>query len=167
MTFTNEEKFYQQAAARCAGREYCRHDWQQKAIAAGFTAEQTERIVLQLTTEGFINDARYAKAFAHDKMHYDRWGRIKIRQALRMKGISSEIIENALENIDSHEYLNILTQIISSKERSMKAKTNYERRQKLARFAIGRGFEPHLVFDAIGDHEEEDGFNATASEDCW
>ena len=109
------EKAYAQAAARCAGREYCRADWQQKWMRAGLSPEAVETLLRQLEREGYIDENRYARAFAHDKCLYDRWGRIKIRAALQQKGISATDIAEALERVDEVAYEEGLRALLAAK----------------------------------------------------
>ena len=82
-TSLTPEKAYAQAAARCSVREYCRADWQQKWWRAGLSAEAVENVLMRLESEGFIDENRYARAFVHDKLNYDHWGRVKMRAALQ------------------------------------------------------------------------------------
>ena len=93
----------------------------------------------------------YARAFVHDKTLYDHWGRMKTRQALAVKNIGNEHIEQALATIDEEEYQQILRKLLLTKTPTIKAATDYERAQKLLRFAAGRGFEADLVFRVMGE----------------
>ena len=107
----------------------------------------------RLVNEKYIDEARYAEAFVSDKFRFDHWGRIKIGHALRQKGIADSLISEALEHIDEDEYRTLLTDFIESKRRTTKGDTPYAINQKIARAAITRGFEPHLVFDLIQVYE--------------
>lgn len=144
-----EEEAYNRVAARCVLREYCRADWYRKLQDAGLTVQQVERVLDRLEDERFIDEERYARSFVHDKLCYDRWGKIKITYSLRQKAISNERIEAALATIVEEEYIGILKDLLRQKDRSVKADSDYERKQKLARFAAGRGFEPGLVFKLL------------------
>lgn len=147
------DEAFARAAARCAGREYCRADWRDKFTRAGLTPAQAEDVLRRLGDEGYIDEERYARAYAHDKTTYDRWGKIKVRQALRLKGIAPEAIDSALDAIDDDGYRTGLREILARKAQSLKAESGYARRMKLARFAAGRGFEPELVFETIDNME--------------
>ena len=150
-----ENEAYLRVSARCVQREYCRADWNRKLQEAGLTAQQTEKVLDRLEDEKFIDEERYSRSFVHDKLLYDRWGRIKIAYALRQKAIPSALITAALETIEEEEYLQILKEVLRQKARSIKADSDYEHKQKLARFAASRGFEPGLVFKML-DLEEMD-----------
>lgn len=158
----DKEKIYAAAAARCAKKEYCRADMQRKFLEKGLSRAETEALLERLTAQQFIDESRYARAFVHDKTLYDRWGRIKTRQALRMKRISEADIEAAMEQIDDTAYGEALTALLLAKNRSLKAATPYERRQKLLRYAATRGYEADLAYRVLSDHEwgadTDDGF---------
>ena len=147
------EEAYNRVASRCVLREYCRSDWYRKLQEAGLTAQQSGEVLDRLEEEKFIDEERYARSFVHDKLHYDRWGRVKMTSALRQKAISYEDIFTAISSIDQEEYLNILKDVLQKKAKGMKANSDYELKQKLARFAAGKGFEPGLVFKVL-DLEE-------------
>ena len=149
-----EEEAYNRVASQCVMREYCRADWYRKLLTAGLTQQQVEKVLDRLEDEKFIDEERYCRSFVHDKLCYDRWGRIKISYSLRQKAIANEHIEAAMSTINEEEYLEILKEIIRQKSRSIKAENDYERRQKLARFAAGRGFEPGLIFKTLDLDDE-------------
>ena len=138
------ESLYRRAGAYCARRETCRGDLEKKFRAADIAPD-------------LIDQQRYARAFVHDKAAFARWGRIKIRNALRLKGISRENIAIALEEeIDEKTYRQTLRDLLAAKLRTLKfdpsdRRATYLAAQKLARFAASRGFEAEAVFSEI-DH---------------
>lgn len=71
------EAAYTQAAARCATAEYCLNDWRRKFQMKGLPPRDIERVLDRLVDEGFINEARFVRAYVHDKALYDRWGQLK------------------------------------------------------------------------------------------
>lgn len=143
------EQLYQKAAAKCAARECCRSDFHKKLVEAGMTAAEAESIIDRLEDEGFIDEARYARAFVHDRFEYAGWGRLKIRQALALKKINAANIDNALRQIDETLYRERLQAILKAKARSLPTAEPYETKMKLARFAASRGFEPGIIFDCL------------------
>lgn len=144
-----ESELLQRFARRCSMCEYAPFDIEQKAIQAGATRQMAERIVDTLIDHGFINEERFVRAFIHDKFELAHWGRLKITAALRTKRISSSLIATELETIAPDQYQATLTSILTAKNKQVKATTPYERSRKLAAFAASRGFEPHLIFDAL------------------
>lgn len=158
MTPPDTDKLYAYAAGLCARREYCRTEILRKLLERGLPRDEADVLLDRLEEKHFIDEARYATAFVHDKTLYDRWGRIKTRQALAMKHISQDSVDRAMEQIDEAEYRETLRELLLAKGRSVTAQTPYERRQKLVRYAAGRGFEPDIVFSMLsemGEDEEE------------
>jgi regulatory protein len=141
------------AMSYCAGREYCYSEIRLK-LSTWNVPDNDSEIILKILTEGkFIDEERYAIAFARDKFRYNKWGKIKIGSSLRMKRIPDDIISKALNSIDSAEYLYLLKTIIEKQRRTVKAKNQYELKGKILRHCLSKGFESPLVYDFL-DLEE-------------
>lgn len=149
---------YQRAAARCATTEYAPNYWMEKFNAGGLNRDEAELVVKRLKKEGFIDEARFARAFVHDKSAYNHWGPLKIKQALIAKGIDATLADEALSTLSAEGQNDTLKHLLCQKNRSLKANSAYERRMKLARFAAGRGFAPSEIFktlDKLGLQDED------------
>lgn len=129
------------AEAYCSLSEHCKSEVIGKLQQWGAPEETWEAILNHLEKERYVDESRYATFFVRDKYRFNQWGRVKIAQALRMKHIPSACIDEAMEEIDEQEYLNILTSLLKKKVRSIKASNDYERNGKLVRFAAGHGYE--------------------------
>lgn len=155
MKITDKTSALNWATARCAQRECCRYDLERKLRETPLSPADVEAVLDALEDEHFIDAGRYARAFAHDKLEYDGWGRLKISQALRQKKFSAREVETALaEVIEEAHYLEILQRVLASKIRTLSFDADDRREalkatQKLVRFAASRGFEPHLIFDTL------------------
>ena len=152
---TADEVLYK-LAAKCSVSEQCLSDIETKLAKYDLTEEEKTRILRHLVEEKYIDDGRYAEAYVRDKYRFNKWGRIKIAQGLRMKGIDRETIDTAMETIDEAEYLDILRGLIQSKRRSTKGKNDYEVNGKLIRFATGRGFEFSAIRQCIKNVDNND-----------
>lgn len=150
---------FNKAAAYCAGAEHCISEVQDKLRTWGIgDAALREAIVTRLCDERYIDEERYARCFVRDKFRFNRWGRIKITQALRTKHIAAAVCQTALDEIDETDYLQTLRELLTAKARSIKARNDYERNGKLIRFAIGRGYETETIrrcmpHDTTENHE--------------
>ena len=129
------------AEAYCSLSEHCKSEVLGKLQQWGAPEEAWEAVLNHLEKERYVDESRYATFFVRDKYRFNQWGRIKIAQSLRMKHIPSACIDEAMEEIDEQEYLNILTSLLKKKVRSIKASNDYERNGKLVRFAAGHGYE--------------------------
>jgi regulatory protein len=145
-----QDELLQKAQKVCSGREYCISDIMSLLGRWGAKDEKTKSAVInKLILEKFIDEVRYCRAFARDHFTYSQWGRVKITQALKSKNIPAEAIAAGLEAIDEGEYLALLKKIIEDQQKRIKAKNRYEFKGKILRHALGKGFESHLVYDAI------------------
>ena len=149
----NPEEEYRKISYGCSLRETCRKDVRTKLERQGADTKTIESILNRLEKDGFIDENRYAQAFVHDKYLFDKWGRLKIRNSLRLKGISQGDISEALQQIDEEIYLDNLRHVISSKRRTTKAETPFALSQKLLRFAASRGYEPYLIYPILETEE--------------
>lgn len=141
--------FYLWATSRCAQKEHCRSEMGAKLKTKGASPDEVTSILNRLEAESYINEARYAAAFASDKFRFDHWGRTKIRYALRQKGIPDHTADEAMECIPGEAYQAALAAFIAAKRANTKAPTAYGVNQKIARAAIAKGYEPSLVFSAL------------------
>jgi len=139
--------------AICAGRECCRSDIRLKLDSWGLQEKDGEKIIGLLLKEKFIDEDRYALAFVKDKFRYNRWGKIKISAALRLKKIPGEVINTALESIDNEDYNRVIKNLLMSHRKSVKAKNQYDLKGKLMRYGLSKGFESHILYDLLNDPE--------------
>ena len=138
------------AAALCSQSERCPGDIFTKAQSWGLTEPEAARLVGYLTSEGFLDEARFARAFVNDKFRFEQWGRVKIRYALRAKGIDDGLIDEALdEKIDSDEYIATCSDLLIKKMRTLDLPLSPTDRARLLRFAAQRGFESYIISKAL------------------
>ena len=125
--------------ALCSRREYCVADVLKKA-ADGLEGDRAaaQEVVDILVKEKYVDDLRYASAFARDKSAIQGWGEVKIRYMLSAKGVSRDVIDKALEEIDQDKADSRLEKLLQNKLKSLKE--DPQCRLKLLRFALGRGY---------------------------
>ena len=157
-----EQEAYLQLAALCAQAEHCQQEMRDKMKRWGVSADAQERIVARLVEERYIDDERYARAFVKDKIRYNKWGRRKVQQGLWLKRIDADIQKRVLDDVDDSEYLAVLRPLLKQKVKSVKADSDYERNQKLVRFALGRGFTFDLIRQCL---DVDDDMNIEEDED--
>ncbi len=155
MKTLTEKEALQKAAALCAGAEYCLSDIRTKLTKWGMNETQASSILDRLLKEQFIDESRYARAYARDKLRYNKWGKLKIAQGLRLKQIASSLVKEAIDSIDEEEYRQIARQVLLAKRPSVKGKNDYERRMKLLRYAAGKGFEPSVLQPLLSADDDE------------
>lgn len=136
-------------AKYCAYQERCVKDVTEKLKTYDLPAKDREAILLYLLDNRFVNDERFTKAFVKGKVNQSGWGLNKIRFHLTQKGISKELIANALQEQDAEIYRQRLIDILKAKAKTIKAESDFERTRKLAAFAMQRGFEASLVWEVL------------------
>lgn len=129
----------------CSGAEHCCQEVCAMLERHNVEKEDVERILEHLIREGYIDESRYARALAHDKVRFARWGRAKIAQALWHKRIPSDVADAALATIDEDEYMTALKEVVKARSRAVKGATEFERKMKTMKAVCGRGYEPALV----------------------
>ena len=155
MKEVTEQGAYLQLAQLCARAEHCQHELLEKMRRWEMSDESQARVMERLVSERYVDDERYARAFVRDKIRYNKWGRRKVEQALWMKHIDDDIRERVLGEVGDEEYLAVLRPLLKQKRKSTKAATDYELNQKLAKFALGRGFTFDIIRQCIdGDIDE-------------
>ena len=132
-------------AAYCSAAEHCTSEVTEKLTAWGVAPEAQSRILNRLLQERYIDESRYARFYINDKFRFNKWGRNKIAQSLKLKKVPADVYMEHLYAIDEEEYLDILRSLLAAKRRSVKARNEYERNGKLIRFALGRGYELEAI----------------------
>lgn len=142
------EKVLDRMRNLCSRREYCRSDIMKKVLTAldGDRAA-AEKVLDVLVAEKYIDEQRYASAFARDKASLAGWGGTKIRYMLASKGIPRDIVEHALEDIDDSKARIKLEKLMDNKFRSLK--DDPQCRLKMLRFGLGRGYAYEEVAEVI------------------
>lgn len=135
-----EEKALSRLAALCAKAEYCTGDMDDKMRRWGLDEAARQRNIDYLVENHYIDNSRFCRAFINDKITYNRWGRRKIEQALWIKHIPESVSKPILDDVPEEQYLEVLKPLLKAKLPTINADSDYERRMKLMKFAVGRGF---------------------------
>ena len=147
MQFKKEQQdAYLKAATICSQAEKCTSEIREKLKQWGLSDEASVPVIEQLKAEKYLDDERFARAYVKDKYRFNHWGKQKIEYMLRAKHISQEILQMAFEELVEDDYSEGLLKLLSDKASSIKAKDKYDKRNKLMRFAMGRGFESGKVY---------------------
>ncbi len=128
------------ARAYCARQERCQQELRDKLYGWKAPAKDIEDIIAQLIGEGFLNEARFAEHYAVSKSRQKGWGRRKIEQALKAKGISGPCITAALRTIDGDEAEAQLRLAVAKRWERLKGEEPYVRKEKLVRYFTHKGF---------------------------
>ena len=110
---------------------------------------EAERILQTLQDQDFINEKRFVESFVKGRFNLKRWGRIRIRQELKMRGIANQLIQDGLELLAPEEYQDTLLHLAERKWKLTNEENLYKRKTKVVRFLVFRGFEPDLVWEVV------------------
>ena len=128
----------------CSKAEYCRADVYRKALKdLEGDAEAAAKVVEQLVADKYVDDARYASAFAREKAALQGWGPVKIRFQLRGKGIKDADIAAALAEVEPEKAEAKLQKLLEAKARTLKG--DPQGRLKLIKYALSRGYDYDVV----------------------
>ena len=130
-------------------RERCHKEVETKLHEMRMIPQAREVILLHLMEHDFLNEERFAKAFARGKFNIKKWGREKIKRELQFREISSYNIKAAIKEIDENDYLKTLEDLAAKKAVLIKESDPFKKRHKLSQYLISRGFESNLVFDTV------------------
>lgn len=133
----------------CAYQERSHREVKIKLFEYGLRTGEVDEILSSLITDGFLNEERYAKAFAGGKFRMMKWGRLKIQHELEMAGLTPKCIARGLSEIDQKDYTKTLTALVKKKSAQTTESDLFKKKNKIARFIIGKGFESELVWDCI------------------
>ena len=149
-----EQEALQKLSALCARAEHSSGEMLEKMRRWQLSEDARELVLDRLIDEKFVDDERFARLFVREKIRFDRWGRRKIEQALYQKGVASDISRLVLDEVDDEAYVAELKKLIAAKRRSVKAENDYELRQKLTKYALGRGFGYEVIRRCIDGADE-------------
>ena len=122
-----------------------------KLYTWGVWTDEANQIIAELISDNYLNEERFARAFARGKFRIKRWGWKKIERELKQKSVSKYSISLAREEIDPHDYTETLKEVLEKKRPLIKAKSEWERNQKLLRYAVGRGYEFEEVLKFLAE----------------
>ena len=141
----------------CARQERCQQEVRDKVYAWGGHKGAVEQIIAQLIGEGFLNEARFGEHYAVSKSRQKGWGRRKIEQALKAKGVSERCIASGLKAIDSDEEEEQLKRAVAKRWDRLKDEEPFMRRGKLVRYFIGKGFARERIESALDGMHDRSG----------
>ena len=133
----------------CAYQERCHKDVVTKLKEIRMIPEAIDQIVVHLIKENYLNEERFSKSFARGKFRIKKWGKNRITNELKQRGITKYNIKSALMEIDNATYLNTLDVLAEKRLEALKETNVQKRKRKLADYLLYRGWESHLVYGKV------------------
>ena len=136
-------------AKYCAYQERCLKDVKDKLKTYDIAQDEKDKILEYLLDNRFVDDERFARSFVRGKLNQSGWGVKKIRFHLIQKGIDKELIDEVLGQTDEEFYRQRLVDVLKTKAKTVKADSDFEKKRKLAAYAMQKGFEAALVWEVL------------------
>ena len=142
------------AESYCAYQERCQQEVRDKLYSWGLHEIQVENVIADLIASNFINEERFAKAYAGGKFRIKKWGRVKISIELKRRKISTYCIKKGLAEIEEEEYIKTLQKVAEVKIKATKERDSKKKKYKVMNYLLSRGFENDLVVEVVGTKEK-------------
>lgn len=140
------EKALQKIGQFCAYQERNHKEVKEKLYSYGLYKDQVEELISKLIQENFLNEERYAIAYAGGKFRAKDWGKNKIKYGLKQHQVSDYCIKKALKTIDEEEYVKTLQKLYAAKEKTLKSEKNiFIKKKKIQQYLMQKGYETSLI----------------------
>ena len=147
--YLTREQALQKLKYFCAYQERCHSEVIEKLYNLGVWKKDQDEIIATLIEQNYLNEERFAVAYAGGKFRIKQWGRVKIKYELKQKQVSDYSINKALKQIDEEEYMKVLNKLVKEKYASLKNEQYLVRKKKTMDYVIRRGFEAERVNESI------------------
>lgn len=130
----------------CAYQERSHNEVRSRLLQWEVYGDELEEILFELISDGFLNEGRFASMYVQSKFNQKNWGKLKIKNSLQLKGITSKCIETSLNEIDSTVYKEKLKQLFERKSREFDI-NDFNAKTKVIRYLQNKGYELNLIME--------------------
>lgn len=145
-----KEQALQKLRHYCAYQERSHSEVREKLYNLGVWKKDHDEIIATLIEENYLNEERFAIAFAGGKFRVKQWGRVKIRYELKQKQVSDYSIKKAFKEISEEDYFACLEKLAREKYAALKGEQYLVRKKKTIDYLLQKGYEPELVNMVVG-----------------
>ena len=139
----------------CNYQERCHSEVNSKLYTYKLSEPERNETIVYLIENDFLNESRFACAFARGKQRIKFWGRIRIVNELKFKGIGAINIKNALKEFTEAEYQATFHMLAERNWESIREKNANKKRKKFCDYMLRKGYESNLVYEKVKDLEVE------------
>ena len=136
----------------CAYQERAQQEIRDKLYEWGLHKNDVEEVISELIVTNFLNEERFANAYVSGKFNIKKWGKIKIKQGLKLKRVPDKTIIKALNAIDYDTYLAVILAAAEKKLATIHENDKFKKRFKLVSYLLGKGFENDLILSVLKDN---------------
>lgn len=156
-----EETAYAGMARICSQKECAPFDIIRKLQRMELSEPLIDKIIDRLRKEKYLDEKRFIRSYIHDKLHFNKWGKRKIALFLKHKQLPQVLIEEGFAELPDASFNRSLQPILYKKWKSVTGKSDFEKRGKLIRYALGRGFSMEEVMACMKQMDMEEVFDET------
>ena len=149
MSAEHFKKAYSYFSNRCSKKELSAREVMVGLQKYQLKLSEKHRLINKLKKEKYIDHDRYAKAFTNDRFNFYKWGKLKIKQQLLMKGIEEPLIDNALSLVDDDAYQSLIKELALKKKSQIRTDYHFQAKQKICNALNAKGFEGELVYEIV------------------
>tara|TARA_B100001113_G_C21078774_1_gene608928 strand:+ start:711 stop:1178 length:468 start_codon:yes stop_codon:yes gene_type:complete len=151
ISFSEDENIIiEKIQSYCLYQERCVKEVKNKLYSFKISSKLAENIVEYLINNDYLNEERYTKMFVQGKLRIKKWGRIKLRYELKLKGVDTNIIEDNINKINEEEYINYFNEFSTNKIKFLKGSKDKKKRSFINYFTY-RGWENNLIYQKLRD----------------
>lgn len=144
------EQALQNAKIYCSFQERNHKEAKDKLYSFGLPRNDVEHILSILIEEDYLNEERFAAAYARGKFRMKQWGRVKIRYELKQRQVSDSCIKGAMKEIDEEEYLKTLEKLMEEKLKDLQSETNvFIKKKKATDYLLQKGYERDIIYALV------------------
>ena len=135
------EEIKQKMVNYCVYQDRCHQEVEQKMRDFLLIPEAKDEIFLFLMKENYLNEERFTRSYIRGKFNIKHWGKNKIKNHLKFKGISEKLIVKCFDEIDETDYQKTIVKIYENYYEKQKGLKDYQKKSKTIKYLMGRGFE--------------------------
>ena len=151
ISFSEDEKFIlEKIQSYCHYQERCIKEVRNKLFSLKASNNSADKILQSLIDNDYLNEDRYAKMFIQGKLRIKKWGRIKLKYELRLKGLDINIIDDNINKIKEEEYIQYFNEFSINKIKFLIGTKDQKKRSFINYFTY-RGWENSLIYQKLKD----------------
>ena len=151
ISFSEDDKIIiEKIQSYCLYQERCIKEVKNKLFSLKVSSKSANDIIEYLIDNDYLNDERYAKMFIQGKLRIKKWGRIKLKYELRLKGIDIKIINKHINQINEEDYIKYFNEFSTNKINFLKGSKDQKKRSFINYFTY-RGWENSLIYEKLKD----------------
>ncbi|MEO8253768.1 MAG: regulatory protein RecX [Flavobacterium sp.] len=140
----------------CAYQDRCHEEVIQKLRSMKMDSDEIDQIITLLIKDNFLNEERFACSFARGKHRIKHWGKIRITNELKFRGINQTLINSALKEISPEEYYTNFDALANRNWETIRETNSLKKRKKFCDFMLRKGFESNMVYEKVRELEDSE-----------